>query len=117
MAGALSELDWTLIDWLTFEKASRIGEDSKASVINFYASIKHNTQYPPASKEMVVNLCGKPLDDALYSVLWTGLNYAVAPTVLPIQDILSGVEKAMKTLPADMAEEARQETEDYQGLF
>jgi hypothetical protein len=34
----------------------------------------------------------------------------VAPTVLPIEDILTGVEKAIKTLPAQTAEEDRQET-------
>jgi hypothetical protein len=34
----------------------------------------------------------------------------VAPTVLPIEDILTGLEKAIKTLAAEMAEEDRQET-------
>ena len=46
-AGALSEPEWILIDRLTFQKASRIGEDSKPDcVVQFYASIKHNTQSP-----------------------------------------------------------------------
>jgi hypothetical protein len=62
-----------------------------------------------ASGETVVNLSGKPLDDAVYSALRKGLNYAVAPTVLPIEDIVTRVEKAIRTLPAETAEEARQE--------
>jgi hypothetical protein len=28
----------------------------------------------------------------------------VVPTILPIEDILTGVEKAIKSLPAEMAE-------------
>ena len=60
--------------------------------------------------DYLVKLSGKPLDDTVYSALRKGLNYAVAPTVLPIEDILTGAEMAIKTLPAEMAEEARQET-------
>jgi hypothetical protein len=41
-----------------------------------------------------MNLSSKPLDDAVYSALQKGLNYAVALTVLPIEDILTGVETA-----------------------
>jgi hypothetical protein len=57
----------------------------------------------------VVNLSGNPLDEAVYSALRKGLNYAVAPTVLPTEDILTGVE-AIKALPAETAVEVRQET-------
>jgi len=34
----------------------------------------------------------------------------VTPRTLPIEDILAGVEKAVQSLPVEMAEEARQET-------
>ena len=46
----------------------------------------------------------------MYSALRKALYYAVAPTVLPIDGSLTLVEKAIKTLPAETAEEARQET-------
>jgi hypothetical protein len=46
----------------------------------------------------------------MYSALHKGLNYVVAPVVLHIQDILTVVEKTVKLLPVEMAEEARQET-------
>lgn len=65
---------------------------------------------PRASKEPVVNLSGKLLDHAMYSALCKCLNYGVAPAVLPIEDILSGVQKAVKSLPVYVSEEARQET-------
>jgi len=40
--------------------------------------------------------------------LLKGLKYAVVPAVLPIQDILTRVEKALKLLPAELAEETIQ---------
>jgi hypothetical protein len=59
------------------------------SATNFYTSIEHNI---------------------LYAAFCQCLNYAVAPAGLPIEDIISGVEKAVKLLPVKVAEEARQET-------
>ena len=50
------------------------------------------------------------LDDGVSSLLQKGLNYAVTPRTIPIEDILAGVEKAVQSLPVEMAEEARQET-------
>jgi hypothetical protein len=50
--------------------------------------------YRFAPKETVLNFSGRQLDDAVYPILLKGLNYAVAVTVLPRDDILTGVEKA-----------------------
>jgi hypothetical protein len=52
-------------------------------------------------------LSGRQLDDAVYSPLRKGLNYAVVLAVRPVQDILTRVVKAVKLLPAEMAEESR----------
>jgi len=38
------------------------------------------------------------------------VNYAVTPRTTPTEDILAGVEKAVQSLPVEMAEETRQET-------
>jgi hypothetical protein len=38
------------------------------------------------------------------------LRYAVTPAVLPIEDFLSGIEKAVRSLPEEAAEEVRQDT-------
>jgi hypothetical protein len=46
----------------------------------------------------------------VYSALCKGLNYEVAATVLSIEDILTRVGNAFKSLPAEMAEDAKQET-------
>jgi hypothetical protein len=61
-------------------------------------------------KETVVNLSSQTLDDGLQSLLQKGLNYAVTPQNVPIEDLLTGVEKAVRSLPIESAEEVRQET-------
>jgi hypothetical protein len=45
----------------------------------------------------------------VFSALRKGLNYTVVPAVRATEYILTRVEKAIKLLPAEMAEEARQE--------
>jgi hypothetical protein len=47
---------------------------------------------------MVINPSDVPLADAANSALGKGLNYVVAPAVLPFEDFLSGVEKAICSL-------------------
>jgi len=100
-----------VIDQLTFKNATCVGEDSKARQNRKFARL-HRTQHPTikTSKETVINLSGRTLDDGVSSLLQKGLNYAVTPRTIPIEDILAGVEKAVQSLPAEMAEEARQET-------
>jgi len=55
------------------------------------------------------NLSGQKPDDGVSSLLPRGLNYAVTPRSVSIEDILAGVEKAVQSLPVEMAEESRQE--------
>jgi hypothetical protein len=55
-------------------------------------------------------ISGVPLEEAACSALSKGLNFAVTPRSVPIKDILCGVEKAIRTLPEETAEEIRQET-------
>jgi len=88
-----------------------VGEDSKARQLRKFARL-HKTQNPTTktSIETVISLSGHTLDDGVSSLLQKGLNYAVTPSTIPIEDILAGVEKAVQSLPVEMAEEARQET-------
>jgi hypothetical protein len=94
-----------------FKKAMRVGEDSKARQIRKFTRL-HRTQHPTieTSKETVINLSGRTLDDGVSSLVQKGLNYAVTPRTIPTEDILAGVEKAVQLLPVEMAEEASQET-------
>ena len=110
LATVLSKLDWSLINQLMFNKATCVGEDSKARQLWKFSRI-HKTQHPTTktSKAMVINLSRRTLDDGVSSLLQKDLNYAGTPRTIPIEDILAGVEKAVQS-PAEMEEEARQET-------
>jgi hypothetical protein len=56
----------------------------------------------------VINLSSISLEEAAYSALSKELHYAVSPAGLPIEDILTGVERAIRSLPVEAAEEVRQ---------
>jgi hypothetical protein len=88
-----------------------VGEKSKARQLKKFARL-HTKQHPTTKtiKETVINLSDQKLDDAVYSLLQKGLNFAVMPCATPIEDILTSVEKAILSLPVELAEEARQET-------
>jgi hypothetical protein len=107
LARYLSGGDWDLIDRITTEKVSRLAEEGKAKHCNKFQRL-HRTQHPPLSpdnKKTIINLSKIPLEEAACSALSKGLNYAVTPAVLPIEDILCGVEKAVGALPEETAEE------------
>jgi hypothetical protein len=106
----ICQSDWSLIDHLTFNKANQRGEENKARQLHKFASLLKMQQKTRIPKETVINLSGQSLDDGLLSLLQKGLNYAITPCNVPIEELLTGVEKAVQALPVESAEEARQET-------
>jgi hypothetical protein len=46
----------------------------------------------------------------VWGEFWKGLNYAISPTTLPTEEIITGIEKVVHLLPVETAEEMRQET-------
>jgi hypothetical protein len=63
-------------------------------------------QHPTTSvTKAVVNLNNTLLDDATLSALAKRLSFAISPSVLLIEDVIGGVEKAMSMLPIEAAEE------------
>jgi hypothetical protein len=112
LAWDLSSDDWDLIDHITIDKVSRLAEDGKAKHCRKFQRL-HKTQHPrlpPDNRKTVINLSEVPLEESACSALSKGLNYVVALAVLPVEDILCGVEKAVGALPEETAEEVRQET-------
>jgi hypothetical protein len=112
LAGELSAEEWALLDRITFEKASHVAAGDKARQCGKFQKL-HGAQHlaPLAdNRKAVVNLSDVPLVEAAYSALGKGLSYAVAPAVLPTEDFLSCVEKAVGVLTEKAAEEFRQET-------
>jgi hypothetical protein len=111
LARVLFKSNWSLIDQLTFKKAARVGEESKGRQLRRFAR-PHKTQHPniKTSKETVMNHSGQTLDDGVSSLVQKVLNYAVTPRTITTEKIFVGVEKAVQSLPVEMAEEARQDT-------
>jgi hypothetical protein len=62
------------------------------------------------NRKTVTDLSNMPLEDAAYSILNKGMNSAVTLAVVPTEDILCGVAKAIGVLPEETAEEVGQET-------
>ena len=94
LASVLSKSEWSLIDQLTFKKATRLGEDSKARQLRKFTRL-HKTQHPTTktSKETVIKLSGRMLDDGLSSLLQKDPNYAVTPRTITIEDALVGLKR------------------------
>ena len=127
LAIVLSKSDWSLIDQLTFKKATRVGEDSKARQLwkfaslhktkhpttktsNSHGSTRHNIPLQRPQMKLSSTSVGRSWTTEFSSLPRRGFNYAVTPRSISIEGILAGVEKAVKFLPVEMAEEASQET-------
>ena len=111
LANTLATSDWCLIDQLTSNKAARVGENNKARQSQKFARFsKHQHPVPEAPKNTVINLSDQELEEGTLSLLQKGLNYAVTPRATPIEEILVGIEKAVRSLPVEKAEEARHES-------
>ena len=63
-------------------------------------------------KKTVFNLTDKQLDDAALSILERGLNFATTPRTIPIEEIITGVESAIRDLTAAEADNVRVKTCD-----
>lgn len=71
--------------------------------------VEVRTQNIKNRKSTVFNLSQLVLDDHLKSLLEKGLNYAISPTKIPINDVISNIEVAIKNTDQDVAEEIRQD--------
>jgi hypothetical protein len=112
LGNTLSAEDLDLIDRITTEKVLRITDYVRARHCRQFLHL-HKTQHPsgpPDNSITVINLRKVPLEEAAYSILSKGLNYAVVPRFITVKDIFCGVENAIRILPEDNAEEIRQET-------
>jgi len=98
LANTLTTSHWHLIDQLTFNKATYVGDDHKARQSQKFVRLCKN-QHPvtEAPKNTVINLSNQKLEDGTLSLLQKGLNYAVAPQTPPIEEILVGIEKAVRS--------------------
>ncbi|XP_046405042.1 uncharacterized protein LOC124170364 [Ischnura elegans] len=99
------------IDRITNESASRTYSSSTSKQKKKFQHL-HERQHPqpPNNKEkLICNIAGIQLSDAATSVLAKGLNFAFSPRHIPVEDIITGVEVALRKLPHQDAEEIRQD--------
>jgi hypothetical protein len=75
-----------------------------------FLTCSHHPKTQADYNTTLINLSCIPREDAAYSPMGKGLNYAVSPAVLPIEDILTDVEKAIVSVPVEAAVEVREQT-------
>jgi hypothetical protein len=87
-----------------------VGDAHKARQSQKFAQLtKIQRSVTATLKNTVINLSNQTLDDGTFSLLQKGLNYAVAPRAPSIEEMLASIEKAVRALPVEQAEEARHE--------
>jgi hypothetical protein len=101
-----------LIDRITTGKVLRIADDVRARHCRKFLQLQKNHHPPglPDNSRTFTNLRVVRLEEAAFSVLRKGLNYAVAHGSIQLKDFLCGVEKAIGPLPEESAVEIRQKT-------
>jgi len=86
LANTLTTSHRRLIDQLTFNKATYVGDGHKARQSQKFARLtKYQLPVTEAFKNTVINLSDKKLDGT-FSLLQKRLNYAVAPRAPPIEE-------------------------------
>ena len=113
LSSILNNEDWDKLDALSSAKAElKSKSNTKRQTKKFEAISKKdigNNKHLDQDR-VVQNLSDYPLSDAAKSLLAKGLNFAITPKSIPVEDIISNVESAIRDLPAAESEEIRQET-------
>ena len=60
-------------------------------------------------KNLVINLSTHPIDEYTTRLPERGINFAIAPRKIPIEDILCSIENSIKNLLDNVKEEIRQD--------
>jgi hypothetical protein len=100
LAGDLFTDCWHLINRITTEKVSCIAKDGKAKHCKKFQHLNkaQHPLLPSDNRKTVVSVSDVVLEEAPCSALSKGLNYAVTLAVVPVEDMLCGVEKVVGRL-------------------
>jgi hypothetical protein len=115
LASKLHPVLWKELDFLTNQRAednaTLITERQQKKYNGLQAKqVRQTTAHQLDPTKVVHNLSDYPLDQATLSALAKGFNFAVAPSRVPTEDIITGVESAVFSLPEKEAETLRQQT-------
>lgn len=111
LSKVLSCNDWQTFDRITSMQAQRTFELTTSTHIRkFNSLLPKNPVNKPASRRTVVNISTYQLSKDEESILSKGLNFSVAPKIVPTDDIIASVEASVTSLPKATADEIRFET-------
>ncbi|XP_072392324.1 uncharacterized protein [Diabrotica undecimpunctata] len=106
---------WNIFDKLTNFRSETDADLTKKKQIKKFEKLilqqrPKNKELPTTeSSNLVYNFSNLTLDEATNSVLSKGFNFAIAPTRIPIENIISEVETTITKLPSETAEIIRQD--------
>ena len=102
---------WSLVDTMTMRSAENYGEKAKNIQTRKFEGLYKRPEAPQLDiNKVVVNLSDTILTTEAKSVLAKGGNFAVTPTSIPTEEIITRVEAAIYKLPKKEADEIRVET-------
>ncbi|KAG8226743.1 hypothetical protein J437_LFUL004394 [Ladona fulva] len=109
LASTLSPLDWEYIDKATAAQADILLRKSTERQTKKFGQLSTEKQRIPPfdQKRLVINLTDEALDEPTMSVLSKGLNFAPAPRSITYNEIMGGIEQAIRKLPKEAAEDVR----------
>lgn len=112
----LSNNDWKYLEDLLYRRLKNHENGTRSKKISKFNNL-FNKQVTNSYKnnnykndKLVVNLSSYQLSDTARSVLSKGLDFAVAPSRIPVEDIISNIEASISHLPDREAAEIRFET-------
>jgi hypothetical protein len=113
LAFFLHQDDWNTVERITFESSTTTFVATRSKQIYKYDNL-HSKQHQklnegPEKDRHVINLTDNDLDGETISLLAKGLNFAIAPTRVPKEEIATGVEAAVRSLHKMEADDIRED--------
>ena len=109
LSNRLKTCDWDNIDRLIQYKVDRRQVQCSSNQKKKFELSYKNCKVKDDNNRTIINLSDHHLSSEEHSVLSKGFNFAITPSVIPIEDIISQTEAAIRELPPDAAEEIRSE--------
>lgn len=109
MSNVLHLEDWDTVDRLSFTAATKKFQSKEEKLKKKFEKLASKKNPSSTAKKTVINLSKVELDQATTEVLSKGLNFAMAPKRIPAEEVICGVEIAIRDLPKPEAEVIRQD--------
>ncbi|XP_071444026.1 uncharacterized protein [Hetaerina americana] len=110
----LNATDWDTIETITHDSSRNTETAVRETQIRKFEKLS-DRQHPsslghgPEKDRSVINFTDYQLTNAHISILSKGLNFAIAPTKIPKEEIVTEVEYAIRKLPKGDADEIRED--------